>query len=116
MFLGGVQYWVYSIKFQQWFPHAATFAAASLRTKLKDRAGQRALLQQIAFDNVLFNPFVYGNFDIVMTHHLDHFLRISQLHPTHPHTHTPPHAAGCSHLSVVPMLIRVPDGPWNPLL
>ena len=29
---------------------------------------------------------MYGNFDIIMTHHLDHFLRISQLHPPHPHT------------------------------
>ena len=59
VFLGGVQYWVYSIKFQQWFPHAGAFAAASMRNKLKDRAGQWALLQQIAFDNILFNPFIY---------------------------------------------------------
>ena len=34
-----------------------------------------------------FKSISYGeNFDISMTHHLAHFLRISQLHPTHPHT------------------------------
>jgi len=59
VYLGGVQYWIYSIKFQQWFPRAGAFAAASMRQKLKDRAGQKALLAQIAFDNVLHNPFLY---------------------------------------------------------
>ena len=59
VYLGGVQYWIYSIKFQQWFPRAGAFAAASMREKLRDRAGQKALLAQIAFDNVLHNPFMY---------------------------------------------------------
>ena len=53
------QYWIYTAKFQQWFPRAGAFAGASMREKLKDKAGQWALFQQILFDNVLHNPFLY---------------------------------------------------------
>mmetsp|Transcript_20334 Transcript_20334/g.26351 ORF Transcript_20334/g.26351 Transcript_20334/m.26351 type:complete len:197 (-) Transcript_20334:114-704(-) len=58
-FLGGVQYYFYCNIYKAWFPRAESFALLPLREKLKDKAGQSQVVQQVAIDMLLFEPFVY---------------------------------------------------------
>jgi len=58
--LMGVLHWhLYMTIFARLFPGAATFASLSLSQKLADKAGQWALLKQVATDLALWMPFVY---------------------------------------------------------
>lgn len=59
LYLGGVQYFIYVELFgKRMFPQAAQFAAQSLRQKLRDTAGQRRMLAQVAIDQFLHHPFM----------------------------------------------------------
>ena len=66
IYQGWFQYYVY-VKFmgRVLWPRAGNFARKSLAQKLKDRKGCRDLVQQIAFDQLLYMPFVwYSSFYI----------------------------------------------------
>mmetsp|Transcript_17386 Transcript_17386/g.54296 ORF Transcript_17386/g.54296 Transcript_17386/m.54296 type:complete len:211 (+) Transcript_17386:14-646(+) len=58
-FLGGVQYWFYVTVLGRWFSRAASFALLPPREKLVDYVGQRQVVQQVAVDMILWEPFVY---------------------------------------------------------
>ena len=58
-YLGGFQYLVYSIWMPRIFPNAARWANLGFREKLRDRAGLVTLAKQVAFDNLVHNPFMY---------------------------------------------------------
>ena len=58
-FLGGVQYGVYVHIFPRIFPSARRFGALTPAEKLKDTAGQRGVVGQVALDMLCFEPFVY---------------------------------------------------------
>lgn len=59
LWLGGVQYMLYSRVFIRIFPHAKSFVTKSWRQKLKDRQGQLAVLKQIGVDQ-----FVHRTLDV----------------------------------------------------
>lgn len=66
IYQGWFQYYVY-VKFmgRVLWPRAGKFARKSLADKLRDRKGCRDLVQQIAFDQLLYMPFVwYSSFYI----------------------------------------------------
>jgi protein Mpv17 len=57
--LGGVQYLLHVHMFTKvLFPTAPAFVAKSLSEKLKDRAGQLAVVKQVSIDQFVFHPFV----------------------------------------------------------
>lgn len=56
---GGVQYALYVPIFGRLFPRAAAFAAQPLAAKLRDGAGQRAVLAQVALDQLVHHPLMY---------------------------------------------------------
>eukprot|EP00927_Polykrikos_kofoidii_P061357 TRINITY_DN56193_c0_g1_i1.p1 TRINITY_DN56193_c0_g1~~TRINITY_DN56193_c0_g1_i1.p1 ORF type:complete len:248 (+),score=20.67 TRINITY_DN56193_c0_g1_i1:53-796(+) len=56
---GILQWFLYVRLFSYLFPNAVRFANLSWAEKLKDRAGQRDLLKQIALDNFGHNTFLY---------------------------------------------------------
>ena len=58
-YLGGVQYAIYVPIFGRLFPHAAPFAAKSLRQKMKDTRGQIALFSQVFLDQCVHHPLLY---------------------------------------------------------
>ena len=58
-YLGGVQWFIYVDVMKKLFPGMAAFGAKSLREKLRDPAGMRALLGQVAFDNFVHYPLIY---------------------------------------------------------
>lgn len=58
-YLGGVQYAIYVPLFSRMFPNAASFAAKSLRDKMKDAKGQIALLSQVFLDQCVHHPLLY---------------------------------------------------------
>ncbi|KAJ1452954.1 hypothetical protein M885DRAFT_444356 [Pelagophyceae sp. CCMP2097] len=58
-FLGGFQYAAYVHGFTRMFPAAARFTILPPREKLKDYAGQRAVVGQVTFDMLIFEPFIY---------------------------------------------------------
>ncbi len=58
-YLGGVQYALYVPVFGRMFPNAASFAAKSLKDKLKDTRGQIALLSQVFLDQCVHHPLMY---------------------------------------------------------
>mmetsp|Transcript_23206 Transcript_23206/g.34548 ORF Transcript_23206/g.34548 Transcript_23206/m.34548 type:complete len:427 (-) Transcript_23206:433-1713(-) len=58
-YLGGVQYAIYVPIFGRMFPNAASFAAKSLKQKLKDTKGQIALLSQVFLDQCVHHPLLY---------------------------------------------------------
>lgn len=58
-FLGGTQYMAQVKLLQHWFPAAGPFLARSFREKLRDRAGQRAVMWQCVCNLVVWDPFVY---------------------------------------------------------
>ncbi len=58
-YLGGVQYIIYVPLFGRMFPNAASFAAKSVREKLKDAKGQMAVVAQVFLDQCLHHPFMY---------------------------------------------------------
>ena len=58
-YLGGVQYAIYVPVFGRMFPNAATFAAKSIREKLKDAKGQIALGAQVFLDQCVHHPLMY---------------------------------------------------------
>lgn len=59
LYLGGVQYFIYSHLFPKYlFPSAAAFVAKPLRQKLADRVGQRVVLNQVFVDQFVHHPFL----------------------------------------------------------
>ena len=58
-YLGGVQYALYVPIFGRMFPNAASFAAKSLKDKLKDTKGQIALFSQVFLDQCVHHPLMY---------------------------------------------------------
>jgi len=58
-YLGGVQYAIYVNGFQRLFPSAASFAAKSVREKLKDPKGIRNLFGQVFLDQAIHHPLMY---------------------------------------------------------
>lgn len=56
LYLGFVQYGIYSILFPKLFPLAHSFAALPLAEKLVDRAGQRTVLMQVILDQGIHWP------------------------------------------------------------
>ena len=58
-YLGCAQWFVYVDVFKRLFPGMAVFAGQSLREKLANRAGLRALAGQVAFDNFVHYTFIY---------------------------------------------------------
>lgn len=56
---GVVQYVVYINVFFKLCPNSIRFANSSWSQKLKDKAGQRDLLKQVALDSFVYVPFVY---------------------------------------------------------
>ena len=56
VYLGAVQYLLYSVLFPRLFPRAAAFAALPLAAKLSDRAGQAAVVQQVLLDQGVHWP------------------------------------------------------------
>ena len=57
IYLGCVQYLLYSVVFPRIFPRAATFAALPFAAKLRDLPGQRTVICQVALDQGLHWPF-----------------------------------------------------------
>lgn len=57
LYLGVVQYALWAVLFPRLFPSAAAFAALPFAAKLRDGAGQRAVLGQLAIDQGLHWPF-----------------------------------------------------------
>lgn len=70
VYLGGVQYLIYSHLFPRvLFPSAATFVAKPFAERLADRAGQQVVAQQVALDQFLHHPLVlFPCFYIVKEH------------------------------------------------
>ena len=58
-YLGGVQYAIYVPIFGRLFPNAASFAAKSLREKVRDTKGQLALGAQVFLDQCVHHPLMY---------------------------------------------------------
>ena len=58
-YLGGVQYALYVPIFGRMFPNAASFAAKSLKEKLKDVKGQFAVGAQVFLDQCVHHPLMY---------------------------------------------------------
>jgi len=58
-YLGGVQYALYVPIFGRMFPNAASFAAKSVKDKLKDIKGQIALGSQVFIDQCVHHPLMY---------------------------------------------------------
>jgi hypothetical protein len=58
-YLGGVQYAIYVPIFGRLFPNAASFAAKSLREKVRDTKGQLALGAQVFIDQCVHHPLMY---------------------------------------------------------
>jgi glycine cleavage system regulatory protein len=58
-YLGGVQYALYVPIFGRMFPNAASFAAKTLKQKLKDTKGQIALISQVFIDQCVHHPLLY---------------------------------------------------------
>mmetsp|Transcript_37198 Transcript_37198/g.81458 ORF Transcript_37198/g.81458 Transcript_37198/m.81458 type:complete len:428 (+) Transcript_37198:190-1473(+) len=58
-YLGGVQYALYVPVFGRLFPNAASFAAKSLRDKLRDVKGIAALNAQVFLDQCVHHPLMY---------------------------------------------------------
>lgn len=58
IYLGLVQYGIYSVLFPRLFPLAQSFAALPLAEKLVDRAGQRTVLMQVALDQGIHWPMI----------------------------------------------------------
>ena len=59
LYLGGVQYALYSIAFPRvLFPSAAKFVTKSFSERLADRKGQLDVLKQVALDQFVHHPFV----------------------------------------------------------
>ena len=61
-YLGGLQWFIYVDVFKRLWPGMATFANQTLREKLANPAGMRALLGQVAFDNFVHYPLIYFPF------------------------------------------------------
>eukprot|EP00405_Crypthecodinium_cohnii_P040067 CAMPEP_0206553902 /NCGR_PEP_ID=MMETSP0325_2-20121206/16882_1 /ASSEMBLY_ACC=CAM_ASM_000347 /TAXON_ID=2866 /ORGANISM="Crypthecodinium cohnii, Strain Seligo" /LENGTH=210 /DNA_ID=CAMNT_0054053915 /DNA_START=325 /DNA_END=954 /DNA_ORIENTATION=+ len=60
LYLGGVQYWLYSRVFaKHLFPSAAAFVSKPLRAKLADTAGQKVVAQQVFLDQMIHHPFFF---------------------------------------------------------
>eukprot|EP00930_Biecheleria_cincta_P080143 TRINITY_DN68220_c0_g1_i1.p1 TRINITY_DN68220_c0_g1~~TRINITY_DN68220_c0_g1_i1.p1 ORF type:complete len:222 (+),score=33.21 TRINITY_DN68220_c0_g1_i1:47-712(+) len=58
-YLGGVQYFIYVRLFaQRFFPGTAAFAAKPIREKIADKAGQKAVMQQVFLDQFVHHPFL----------------------------------------------------------
>lgn len=58
LYLGGVQYFIYVRLFaHRLFPGAASFAAKPIREKIADKAGQKAVIQQVFLDQFVHHPF-----------------------------------------------------------
>jgi hypothetical protein len=58
-YLGGVQYFVYSVLFPRvLFPSAASFVAKPVSQRLADRAGQLVVLKQVVLDQFVHHPFM----------------------------------------------------------
>lgn len=58
-YLGGVQYAIYVPIFGKIFPGAATFAAKSIKEKVKDGKGLGSLFGQLFLDQFVVSPFIY---------------------------------------------------------
>jgi len=58
-YLGGVQYSLYVPIFGRMFPNAASFAAKSIREKLKDGKGLLDLGKQVFIDQCIHHPLLY---------------------------------------------------------
>ena len=59
-YLGCFQYWVYVRLFaHRLFPSAAQFVSKSFTQRLKDRAGQRVVLAQVALDQLVHHPLIW---------------------------------------------------------
>jgi hypothetical protein len=58
-YLGCVQWFIYVDCFKRLFPGMAVFAGQSLREKLANPAGRRALAGQVALDNFVHYTFIY---------------------------------------------------------
>ena len=58
-YLGGIQYMIYVPIFGRMFPNAASFAAKSVKDKLKDVKGQIALASQVFLDQCVHHPLMY---------------------------------------------------------
>jgi hypothetical protein len=59
VYLGGVQYMLYVPIFSRLFPTAATFAAKSIRDKVKDFRGMLSLFGQVFVDQCIHHPLLY---------------------------------------------------------
>lgn len=70
VYLGGVQYMIYSYLFPRiLFPSAAAFVAKPLAERLADRAGQLVVVKQVALDQFIHHPFMlFPCFYIVKEH------------------------------------------------
>ena len=58
-YLGGVQYALYVPVFGRLFPNAASFAAKTIREKMKDMKGIAALSAQVFLDQMVHHPLMY---------------------------------------------------------
>jgi len=59
-YLGCFQYFLYVRVFARYlFPSAGSFAAKPLREKLRDTAGQKAVVQQVFLDQFVHHPFCF---------------------------------------------------------
>ena len=61
-YLGMAQWFFYVTCMKRLFPNMATFGAKTLKEKLKDGPGMRALAGQVCFDNFVVTPFFYFPF------------------------------------------------------
>lgn len=59
VYLGGVQYAIYVNGFTRLFPNAASFAAKSVKEKMKDGKGVRSLFAQVFLDQAVHHPLMY---------------------------------------------------------
>jgi hypothetical protein len=59
VYLGGWQYLLQVRAFGVWFSNASSFVSKPLAAKLHDRAGQRAVLQQVFIDLFINHPLTY---------------------------------------------------------
>jgi len=68
VYLGGVQYTLYVPIFGRIFPSAASFAAKTVRQKIRDVRGMFQLAGQVVADQALHHPFMYfpGNVQIFL--------------------------------------------------
>ena len=62
VYLGGLQWFIYVDVFKRLWPGMGQFANQTLREKLANPAGIRALLGQTAFDNFVHYPLIYFPF------------------------------------------------------